>query len=158
MSKYGISKVKSSSKINSNNKLNFDLSSKTLEKHPSAKNLFNDEKSKKANNNIISFSLNENITDKKIKSSKNLNSNYSINIINTENKIANNDETFFIKSPQKVNKNNNNNLLNINSQEKYIFSFSDIQKQIDKEITINIINGKGFNFIEEKLSSYLKIN
>ena len=79
-------------------------------------------------------------------------------MINTENKIANNDETFFIKSPQKVNKNNNNNLLNINSQEKYIFSFSDIQKQIDKEITINIINGKGFNFIEEKLSSYLKIN
>lgn len=133
MSKDGISKVESSLKKNSNNKLNFDLSSKTLEKHPSAKNLFNDEKSKTTNNNIISFSLNENITDKKIKSTKNLKSNYSINVINTENKIADNDETFFIKSPQNINKNNNNNLLNINSQKNIFSLFQTFKNKLIKK-------------------------
>lgn len=133
MSKDGISKVESSLKKNSNNKLNFDLSSKTLEKHPSAKNLFNDEKSKTTNNNIISFSLNENITDKKIKSTKNLKSNYSINVINTEYKIADNDETFFIKSPQNINKNNNNNLLNINSQKNIFSLFQTFKNKLIKK-------------------------
>lgn len=142
--------------IKGNNKLSLNPLSKTLEKHPSAKNLFNDDEKNNTNQDLNSFSIPKIFSNNEINVKDRVTKNYSINILNIETKLANKNENFYIK---------NNNIENLNLkknerkiQNKNIFEFSNFQKIIDKEITFNITNQKEFNIIEEKLLPYLKVN
>lgn len=142
--------------IKGNNKLSLNPLSKTLEKHPSAKNLFNDDEKNNTNQDLNSFSIPKIFSNNEINVKDRVTKNYSINILNIKTKLANKNENFYIK---------NNNIENLNLkknerkiQNKNIFEFSNFQKIIDKEITFNITNQKEFNIIEEKLLPYLKVN
>ena len=142
--------------IKGNNKLSLNPLSKTLEKHPSAKNLFNDDEKNNTNQDLNSFSIPKFFSNNEINVKDRVTKNYSINILNIETKLANKNENFYIK---------NNNIENLNLkknerkiQNKNIFEFSNFLKKIDKEITFNITNQKEFNIIEEKLLPYLKVN
>ena len=142
----------------SNNKLSLIPLNKSIQKHPSAKNLFNNEEKKIiSNQDLKSFSNSKYLSDNVINVKQDLVQNYSISISNIETKLADENEYFFIKNQNIENikiKKNENKVQNKNN----IFELSEEQKILDKEITMNIMNQKGFNIIEEKLSPFLKVN
>ena len=148
---FHIPKGRKSEKLNSKLNLTPLL---TLQKHPSAKNLLDREGkpiSKEESNNNIEYN---NIL---INSQLNNEMKYEIfiNFSNVENPLFTNND-YSIKNEDisliKNIKNNNNQKKTNNS----IFDFSDFQKILDQEITMDIVNGKGFPSIEEKLSNFLK--
>ena len=141
----------------SNNKLSLIPFNKSIQKHPSAKNLFNNEEKIISNQDLKSFSNSKYLSDNEINVKQDLVQNYSISILNIETKLADEKEYFFIKNQNIENikiKKNENKVQNKNN----IFELSEEQKILDKEITMNIMNQKGFNIIEEKLSPFLKVN
>ena len=141
----------------SNNSLSVIPLDKTIERHPSAKNLFHNEEKIISNQDLNSLSVPKYLSDNEINSKKSLNSNYSINILHIETKLANENENFFIKNQDSENLNIKKNENKI-QKKNIIFGFSEVQKIIDKVITMNIMNQKGFNTIEKKLSPFLKVN
>ena len=88
-----------------------------------------------------------------INSNKEIKYQIIVNVSNVENPIFFNNN-YSIKnekiSMKKINLNNKKN------KSKSIFDFIDLQKKLDEEITMDILSGKGFPSIEQKLSSYLK--
>jgi len=156
---FHIPKGRKSEKLNSKLNLTPLL---TLQKHPSAKNLLDREGkpiSKEESNNNIEY--NNILINSQLNNEENSNSNNEmkyeifINFSNVENPLFTNND-YSIKNEDisliKNIKNNNNQKKTNNS----IFDFSDFQKILDQEITMDIVNGKGFPSIEEKLSNFLK--
>ena len=132
----------------------------TLQKHPSAKNLLDKEGKPMLNKESnINLKYNNILINSELNDEENSNSNKEIkyqiivNVSNVENPIFFNNN-YSIKnekiSMKKINLNNKKN------KSKSIFDFIDLQKKLDEEITMDILSGKGFPSIEQKLSSYLK--
>ena len=153
-----IPKIRKSQKINSKLSLPPLL---TLQKHPSAKNLLDKEGKPMLNTESnINLKYNNILINSELNDEENSNSNKEIkyqiivNFSNVENPIFINND-YSIKnekiSMKKINLNNNKK-----NKPKSIFDFIDLQKKLDKDITMDILSGKGFPSIEQKLSSYLK--
>ena len=153
-----IPKIRKSQKINSKLSLPPLL---TLQKHPSAKNLLDKEgkpiTNKESNinleniNNPINSELNK---EEKSNSNDDIKYQIVVNFSNDENPLfVNND--YSIKN-EKISLKKNNITSNKKKQNNSLFDFIDLQKKLDKDITMDILSGKGFPSIEQKLSSYLK--
>lgn len=141
----------------------------SLKKHPSAKNLL-DKKEKpieyKYKNNINSeFSCiqinspsvnNEDISDKIINKDFSENkTQYKISVSPIETTLFNNNENVYIKKEIIPIKKNDLNLIK-NKDKSNIDYFNEFQKKLDEEITFDIVSGKGFSSIEQKLLCFLK--
>ena len=141
----------------------------SLKKHPSAKNLL-DKKEKpieyKYKNNINSeFSCiqinspsvnNEDISDKIINKDFSENkTQYKISVSPIETTLFNNNENVYIKKEIIPIKKNDLNLIK-NKDKSNLYYFNEFQKKLDEEITFDIVSGKGFSSIEQKLSCFLK--
>ncbi len=133
----------------------------TLQKHPSAKNLLDKEgkpiTNKESNinleniNNPINSELNK---EEKSNSNDDIKYQIVVNFSNDENPLfVNND--YSIKN-EKISLKKNNITSNKKKQNNSLFDFNDLQKKIDQEITMDILSGKGFPSIEQKLSHFLK--
>ncbi len=153
-----IPKIRKSQKINSKLSLPPLL---TLQKHPSAKNLLDKEgkpiTNKESNinleniNNPINSELNK---EEKSNSNDDIKYQIVVNFSNDENPLfVNND--YSIKN-EKISLKKNNITSNKKKQNNSLFDFNDLQKKIDQEITMDILSGKGFPSIEQKLSHFLK--
>ena len=153
-----IPKLRKSQKINSKLSLAPLL---TLQKHPSAKNLLDKEGKPNTNKETnINLEYNNNSINSELNKEENSNSNNDIkykivvNFSNVENPLfVNND--YSIKN-EKISLKKNNINSNKKKQNNSLFEFNDLQKKIDQEITMDIISGKGFPSIEQKLSHFLK--
>lgn len=146
--------MKNSLKERNNGILNKHLSLeslKTLNKHPSGKNLLDKDGNpiKNYENKFLNFPLDDN----KEKKNEII---YRINISNfNENLYENN---LYVKNEKiTLNKNNYLTVVQIKKNKNNIFDFTDFQKKLDQEITNAIISGKEYNSIENKLTFFLKI-
>lgn len=153
---------------NINNKLSLSPSS-SLKRHPSAKNLL-DNKGKSIEyeyqNNINKeysyIEINspsvksEDISDRIINNDFCENKpQYKISVIPIETKLFHSNENVYIQNEGKTIKKNDLKLTK-KKDNNNIYCFNDFQKKLDEEITLDIVSGKDFSFIQEKLSYFLK--
>ena len=160
--------ISKKSSVSINNKLILSPLS-SLKKHPSAKNLLDNEGKPidyKTQNNINKKSsyiqinspsvnsedtsdgiINNDISEKKTQ--------YKISVIPIETKLFNSNENVYIQNEGKSIKKNNLKLTK-KKDNNNIYCFNDFQKKLDEEITLDIVSGKDFSFIQEKLSYFLK--
>ena len=156
---------------NINNKLSLSPLS-SLKRHPSAKNLL-DNKGKSIEyeyqNNINKeysyIEINspsvksEDISDRIINNDFCENKQqYKISVIPIETKLFNNLENLYIKNEEKsIKKKKTNDLILTKEKDNNNFNcFNEFQKKLDQEITLDIISGKDFSSIQQKLSYFLK--
>ena len=156
---------------NINNKLSLSPSS-SLKRHPSAKNLL-DNKGKSIEyeyqNNINKeysyIEINcpsvksEDTSDRIINNDFCENKpQYKISVIPIETKLFNNLENLYIKNEEKsIKKKKTNDLILTKEKDNNNFNcFNEFQKKLDQEITLDIISGKDFSSIQQKLSYFLK--
>ena len=153
--------ISKKSSVSINNKLTLSPLS-SLKKHPSAKNLLDNEGKPidyKTQNNINKKSsyiqinstsdgiINNDISEKKTQ--------YKISVIPIETKLFHSNENVYIQNEGKTIKKNDLKLTK-KKDNNNIYCFNDFQKKLDEEITLDIVSGKDFSFIQEKLSYFLK--
>ena len=141
----------------------------SIKRHPSVKNLLNqidNPEPPKFNSNLINIiasnndDLIENGSENENKEKVLTPTNLSINIIECEHKIINDEDTFFIetvpveKDNSDINLDNRNNKLMINKP--LFYELSEEQKQFDKRITNLMVEGKDFETIEKQFQGILK--
>ena len=157
--------------MSSKNKLSLNLFEANLKRHPSVKGLF-DEKGDLKNptdskNELLLLNINNEIDEKdndindinKGDVKKKRNASLPIKIDRVKEKIVDNKETFYVE----MNDENRKEILNKNIEKKkskfsqpLSYEFNDSQKQLDKDVTNAMSEGKEYSEIEIKFVNHLK--
>ena len=157
--------------MSSKNKLSLNLFEANLKRHPSVKGLF-DEKGDLKNptdsrNEFLLLNINSQIDEKDNKETdvnkgevkKKRNASLPIKIDRVKEKIVDNKDTFFVE----MNDENRKEILKNNIDKKkskfsqpLSYELNDSQKQLDKDVTNAMSEGKEYSEIEIKFVNHLK--
>jgi len=158
--------------IKSENRLFISPFSRDQKKHPSIKNLIqNQEKNlksnfeKELNNNFMNRENNE--IKEIISNDKKKACNYHLNIINVNTELYTPDNTFYMRNNNKIKKdeikfnNNSNNNKDYNSKKinkNNLYYFNEEQLKLDFQITNQIKCGQDYEKIEKSLIPFLNVS
>ena len=166
-------------KINSSkNKLCLNLFEANLQRHPSVKNLYDEDGNKKSSSksndeflllsiknqyekndiDLINNEINQGAEEKSDDINKRINIQVEINRV--EEKLVDNKETYFTEMNEEdknqIIKNNQINSKNLNVSKPLSYKFDEKQKKFDDNITEAISKGKDYTIIENQFEEQLK--